>query len=374
MVTPLDGVTVLDFSTLLPGPFATLLLAEAGADVIKIERAGSGDDMRNREPRVGPDSATFALLNRGKRSIAIDLKDPAAIGRLKPLIAKADVLVEQFRPGVMQRLGLGYDAMSAINPKLIYCSLTGYGQTGSRAATVGHDINYLADAGLLSLVSGAGGNPAAIPVPLADIAGGSYPLVINVLLALLQRARTGKGCLIDVAMTDNVVCLGYWALARGWATRQWPKMDCEVLTGALARYRTYRARDGRFIAVGALEEKFWREFCDIIGLPHELRDDRRAPAQTIRAVGDILAAQDAAHWERAFAGRDICCSIVRTMEEAAADPGLMERGLFNRRTQAGDETITALPVPVVEGLRDRGGVRTAPRLGEANSILMTPVP
>jgi len=369
MLAPLNGVTVLDFSTLLPGPFATLLLAEAGAEVIKIERAGSGDDMRNREPRVGPDSASFALLNRGKRSIAIDLKDPAAVERLRPLIETADVLVEQFRPGVMQRLGLGYKAVKAINPRLIYCSLTGYGQTGSRAALAGHDINYLADAGLLSLVSGTDGTPAPIPVPLADIAGGSYPLVINVLLALLRRANTGKGCFIDVAMTDNVVCLGYWALARGWAAQQWPKMDGEVLTGALARYRSYRTGDGRFVAVGALEEKFWSEFCDIIGLPAQLRNDRRTPEQTIRAVAEILATQDAAHWERAFAGRDICCSIVRTMEEAAADPALGARGLFDRRILAGALSITALPVPVADVLRDKRNVREVPALGEANAML-----
>ena len=369
MIAPLAGVTVLDFSTLLPGPFGTLLLAEAGADVIKIERAGSGDEMRNREPRVGRDSATFALLNRGKRSIAIDLKDPSSITRLKPLIEKADVLVEQFRPGVMQRLGLGYDAARAINPRLIYCSLTGYGQKGERAQRAGHDINYLADAGLLSLVSGNDLAPAMIPVPVADIAGGSYPLVINILLALIQRAKTGEGRYIDVAMTDNVVCLGYWGLARGWTTQQWPKIDAEVLSGGLARYRTYKARDGRFVAVGALEQKFWTEFCDIIGLPAELRNDRRTPQQSIRAVAERLAAKDAIHWERAFAGRDICCSVVKTLEEAARDSAFHERGLFSRRSEADGDGITALPVPVADGLRAGDAVRTVPALGEANAML-----
>jgi len=352
MIAPLAGVTVLDFSTLLPGPFGTLLLAEAGAEVIKVERTGSGDEMRNREPRVGRDSATFALLNRGKRSIAVDLKDPSAVARLKPLIEKADVLVEQFRPGVMQRLGLGYDAMRAVNPKLIYCSLTGYGQKGERAQRAGHDINYLADAGLLSLV-----------------AGGSYPLVINILLALMQRQRTGAGCFIDVAMTDNVVCLGYWGLARGWAAQQWPQLDAEVLSGGLARYRTYKTRDGRFIAVGALEQKFWAEFCDIVGLAADLRDDRRTPQQSIRAVAERLAAYDAAHWEKAFAGRDICCSVIKSLEEAAHDPALNARGLFGRRAEADGESITALPVPVANGLREGAVVRPVPALGEANTML-----
>ena len=369
-MAPLSGVTVLDFSTLLPGPFATLILAEAGAEVIKVERAGSGDEMRHREPRLGPDSTTFALLNRGKRSIAVDLKDKSALARLTPLIEKADVFVEQFRPGVMDRLGLGYEAMRAINPRLIYCSLSGYGQHGSRAQLAGHDINYLADSGLLSLVSGRDGNPALTAVPIADLAGGSYPLVINILLALLQRAQTGEGCHIDVAMADNVMCLGYWAVARGLATGDWPTPDGETLTGARARYRTYRSRDGRFIAVGALEEKFWREFCDIIALPAELRDDRRTPEQSIRGVAERLAAQDAADWEQAFAGRDICCTVVRTMEEAVRGPTATERGLFGRRTEAGGEAMPALPVPIADALRCEAPSRPVPALGEGNDTLM----
>lgn len=369
-MAPLSGVTVLDFSTLLPGPFATLMLAEAGAEVIKVERAGSGDEMRHREPRLGPDSTTFALLNRGKRSVAIDLKDSAALPRLTPLIEKADVFVEQFRPGVMERLGFGYEAMRAINPRLIYCSLSGYGQRGSRAQRAGHDINYLADSGLLSLVSGRDGNPALTAVPLADLAGGSYPLVINVLLALLQRAQTGMGCFIDVAMADNVIGLGYWALARGLATGDWPVPDGEMLTGARARYRSYRSRDGRYIAVGALEDKFWREFCDIIALPAELRDDRRTPDASIRGVAERLASRDAAEWERAFAGHDICCTVVRTMAEAVSGPAATERGLFERRTEAGGEVMPALPVPLAEALRGEARSRQAPALGEGNDTLL----
>src|SRR5687768_1076540 len=152
---PLEGIRVLDFSTLLPGPMASLLLAEAGAEVIKIERPGRGDEMRSYVPRFGPDSVNFALLNRGKRSIAIDLKAPGAVDRLRPLIATADVVIEQFRPGVMDRLGLGYDALRAINPKMVYCAVTGWGQTGPKADVAAHDLNYVAESGMLALAAGA---------------------------------------------------------------------------------------------------------------------------------------------------------------------------------------------------------------------------
>src|SRR3954470_10543807 len=172
---PLKGVRVLDFSTLLPGPLATLILAEAGAEVIKIERPGRGDEMRSYEPKFGTDSVNFAMLNRGKRSIALDLKDKAALGKLKPLLVTADVVVEQFRPGVMDRLGLGYESLSKINPRIIYCAITGLGQDGPSALVAAPDLNYVAQQGLLGLAAGADGAPVVPPALIADIAGGTYP-------------------------------------------------------------------------------------------------------------------------------------------------------------------------------------------------------
>ena len=210
---PLKGIRVLDFSTLLPGPLATLILAEAGAEVIKIERPGRGDEMRTYEPKFGPDSVNFALLNRGKRSIAIDLKAPAALEKLKPLIESADVVVEQFRPGVMDKLGLGYEAFAALNPRIVYCALTGYGQHGPRADVAAHDLNYVAESGMLMLTNGADGAPVLPAALVADIAAGTYPAVINILFALRERDRTGKGCKLDVAMADNLFTLnvpGHW--------------------------------------------------------------------------------------------------------------------------------------------------------------------
>ena len=256
---PLDGILVLDFTTLLPGPMAGLILAEAGAEVIKIERAGHGDEMRGTlRSGVATDSSNFVMLNRGKRSIAIDLKQPGAVARLHKLVRRADILLEQFRPGVMDRLGLGYEAASAINPRLIYCSITGYGQHGPRAQLAGHDLNYMAEAGLLSVISGGDGAPPLPPVLLADIGGGAYPAVINVLLALQQRHATGRGCYIDIAMHENLLPFIYWALAQGWNTGAWPGPNSGTTTGGSPRYAIYRMADGRFLAAAPLEDRFWR--------------------------------------------------------------------------------------------------------------------
>ena len=212
MTRPLDGVRVVDFSTLLPGPLATLILAEAGAEVVKIERPGRGDELRDYAPRLGAASVGFALLNRGKRSLALDLKDPAALAQLQPLLAGAQVLVEQFRPGVMDRLGLGYAALRELNPRIVYCSISGYGQSGPKAGVAGHDLNYLADTGLLALGGGPAGPPALPPGLIADIGGGALPAVINILLALRAAAATGQGCHLDVAMTDHLFAWQWWAL------------------------------------------------------------------------------------------------------------------------------------------------------------------
>jgi crotonobetainyl-CoA:carnitine CoA-transferase CaiB-like acyl-CoA transferase len=281
---PLAGIRVLDFSTLLPGPLATLLLAEAGAEVIKIERRGAGDEMRNYTPKFGADSVNFAMLNRGKRSVAIDLKEPGAVERLMPLVASADVLVEQFRPGVMDRLGLGYDALSREHPRLIYCSITGYGQSGPRAGIAAHDLNYAADTGMLALAAGADGAPVPPAALVADIGGGSYPAVVNILLALRERDRTGRGCKLDVAMADNLFAFMYWAIGDGQTAGAWPRPGKALVTGGSPRYNVYRTRDDRFIAAAPLEEKFWQNFCDVLGLPTAVRDDERDPEAAIRAV------------------------------------------------------------------------------------------
>jgi crotonobetainyl-CoA:carnitine CoA-transferase CaiB-like acyl-CoA transferase len=365
---PLAGIRVLDFSTLLPGPLATLLLAEAGAEVIKIERPGAGDEMRGYDPKFGSNSVNFALLNRGKRSIAIDLKEPGAVGRLMPLVKSADIVVEQFRPGVMDRLGLGYEALSQVNPRIIYCAITGYGQSGPKAMTAAHDLNYAAETGMLALAAGADGAPIPPAALVADIGGGSYPAVINILLALRERERSGHGCRLDVAMADNLFTFMYWALGDGLTAQRWPQPGKALVTGGSPRYRIYRTRDDRFIAAAPLEDRFWQAFCDAIALPAAARDDSLDPQPVILGVAARIREKTAAEWRVLFAGKDVCCSVVGSIEQALADPHFKARGLFARTLTADGKSIPALPVPVASQWRGDGAAGY-PALGEANALL-----
>ncbi|MSO92850.1 MAG: CoA transferase [Rhodospirillales bacterium] len=362
-MAPLTGIRVLDFSTLLPGPLATLMLFAAGAEVVKIERPGGGDEMRSYDPKLGGESVNFALLNRGKRSVAIDLKAPGAVDRLRPLIESADVVVEQFRPGVMDRLGLGYDALRRINPKIIYCAITGYGQSGPRANEAGHDLNFIALTGMLGLAAGADGAPVLPAALVADIGGGSLPAVVNILLALRQRDATGAGCRIDVSMCDNLFAWQYWSIGNGTAAGEWPKAGAELVTGGSPRYQIYRTADGRFVAAAPLEDRFWIVFCELIGLPEALRDDARDPAATQAAVADIIARNPADHWRRKFEGRDICCNIVQDVRAALSEPHFRERGVFGRSLAAGDKRIPALPLPLDSQFRADAETEKCPPLG-----------
>ena len=365
---PLEGLLVLDFSTLLPGPMATLLLAEAGAEVIKIERPGSGEDMRHYEPRWGRDSVNFALLNRGKKSIALDLKNSGQRAKLDPLIARADILVEQFRPGVMARLGLDYETLAKINPRLIYCSITGYGQNGPKRDVAGHDLNYIGDSGLLSLSMGSPDAPVVPPALIADIAGGAYPAVMNILLALQQRTRTGRGSYLDVAMSDNLFPFMYWAIGNGLAAGEWPGNGTDLVTGGSPRYRLYPTADRRVVAAAPLEQKFWETFCEITGLDTELRDDAKNPSATIARITELIAKEPAKVWAERFAGRDCCCSVVATVAEALEDSHFKARGLFSHVLAGeGGQRLPALPVPIASVFRGAPGEPiAAPSLGANN--------
>ncbi len=366
---PLANLRVVDFTTLLPGPLATLILAEAGAEVLKIERPGSGDEMRRYEPRFGESSINFALLNRGKRSIAIDLKEPGAVQRLMPLLARADVVVEQFRPGVMERLGLGYAQLKAANPRLVYCAITGHGTDGPRAQDAGHDLNYLAETGMLMLSAGPDGAPVPPPALIADIGGGAYPAVINILMALQRRAVSGEGGRLDVSMTDNLFPFMYWAMGRGLAAGEWPRPGAEMLTGGSPRYRVYRTADDRFVAAAPLEDRFWQNFCAAIGLAPALREDARDPRATADEVARLIRAQPAAHWQRAFAEKDVCCALAVTLEDAMRDPHFRARGLFDWGLAGGGRRIAAMPMPLAPEFRAVPGDLPYPALGEGNALL-----
>lgn len=337
-VLPLSGITVIDFSTLLPGPLCTRMLAAAGARVIKVERPG-GEDMRNMGSAADGISAHYRMLNEGKQIVEIDLRDPQGLSRARDYLASADVLVEQFRPGVMERLGLGYADAAAVNPRLVYCSITGYGQSGPDALTAGHDLNYLAEAGLLALTD----PPSLPPGLIADIGGGSWPAVMNILLALRQRDLTGSGSHLDMSMRDNVAVFGSWALAEWAANGAAPSPGAGLLAGGSPRYRIYRAACGGHLACAPLEQKFWNAFCELIGLAAPYRDDRADPSATIAAVAGIMATRSAKAWMAIFAGHDVCVSPVTPVDEVmrqrqAATPGA-------------DRMTLALPLPLAPAMR-----------------------
>lgn len=352
MTQPLAGIRVLDFTTLLPGPLATLMLAEAGAEVVKIEPP-EGESMRFYPPLFGNDSAAFAMLNRGKAGLTIDLKSDAGRAEALRLIAGADILVEQFRPGVMARLGLGYDAVRAINPRAIYCSITGYGQSGPRAQEAGHDRNYIGHTGLLALAPG-GDPPVVPPALIADIGGGSFPAVMNILLALRKRDMNCEGCHLDIAMTDAMFTFTWHAMASGHA-KAFPGSGEGLLAGGSPRYQLYRARDGRLVACAALEQKFWRAFCAAIGLGDALANDSINPAATRAAVSAIIAGKTSAEWHPVFAAADCCVTIVVDLEQAMADPHFVARGLFAHQVTGEGGTLPALPVPIAPQFRDDAG-------------------
>ena len=363
MTQPLSGLTVVDFSTLLPGPLATLMLAEAGAEVIKVEKPG-GEDMRRYPPFFAGGSAPFALLNRGKRSVFIDLKSEAGREEAMSLIADADILVEQFRPGVMDRLGLGFETVSVANPRLIYCSITGYGQSGPRALEAGHDINYAGRTGLLALSWGHRDNPVLPPAQFADIGGGSFPAVINVLLALLRRERTGEGAFLDIAMSDAMFTFSLFAQAVGTASGRFPGNGEGLLAGGSPRYGLYPAKCGTPICVGALEDHFWARLCAALEIADDARDDAQDPHKSRQAVAAAIATRTAAQWQPVLNAADCCASVMTPLTEAMDDPHFRGRGLFDHTVGDEDGYLPAAVVPIDLKFRQPPGTRPAPGLPE----------
>ncbi|WP_406467254.1 CoA transferase [Streptomyces hirsutus] len=361
---PLDGIKVLDLSTLLPGPLATLMLAEAGADVVKLERPGRGDEMRTYEPKFGEASANYAVLNRGKRAYGVDFKDPAQRDRVLELAAEADVVMEQFRPGVADRLGLGYDAVRAVNPDVVYCSITGYGPTGPHAKRAGHDLNYLAESGLLGVVTDSTGAPGLPVTVLADIAAGTYPAVVNILLALRQRDRTGEGARLQVSMTHNLQVLGYGYFAAHQAGAGWPRPGAEQLTGGSPRYHVYPTSDGRHIACAALEQKFWDRLVQLVGLDEKFHDEAGQEEDVVTALTARFAAETSEHWRAVLDGEDVCTVVVATFDEAV-DAGLVDIDAPERvSAPGGDASFATLPSPVSATLRRAPATTPYPSLAE----------
>jgi len=322
---PLDGLVVLDLSRLLPGAAATMQLANFGAEVIKIEEPERGDYGRWLPPYLEGEGSVFHMVNRGKKSVALDLKNDGGREAFLKLAATADVVVESFRPGTMQRLGLGYETLRALNQRIVYVSITGYGQEGPWAPLAGHDINYMALGGALDLNRAGDGTPAIPGIQVADLAGGAMQAVTGILLALAARAKTGHGQAVDVSMVDGVAWLLPVALGLHAAKGATPSPGDGVLTGRYACYRLYQAADGRWIAVGALEPKFWQALCRALGCDQFAADQfaegpRRE--EIIAELARIFRTRPAEEWFELLRPADVCVTPVRDVAAVAAQYGL----------------------------------------------------
>ena len=325
---PLSGVKVLDWTRLLPGPFATLVLGDLGAQVDKLEDPQGGDYLRHMPPQIDGTSSIFLALNRNKRSVCLDLKKSGAREAFLKLVATYDVLVEQFRPGVLDRLGVSHASLLDANPRLVVCALTGYGQTGSLAKRAGHDLNYLARAGVLGFQGPTDGPPAVPAVQMADVGGGLWS-VIGVMAALAEREKTGRGTLVDVSMLEASMPFAIASFGQGFAGTP-PRRGDEPLTGGIAPYNTYATKDGRAVALAALEPKFWMAFCAGVGMEPELAALLPGEHQVaIKAkVASIFLTRTRDEWAAFGASHDCCLEPVLQPDEVASDAHVAARGAF----------------------------------------------
>ena len=323
----LAGIRVLDLSRLLPGPFCTLYFAQLGAEIVKIEEPNGGDYARSLSADL------FALVNRGKKSVALDLRRAEEADAFRRLVKDADVVIESFRPGVMDRLGCGYDALRTINPKLVYAALTGYGQTGPYRDRAGHDMNYLAYAGVLDQIGQADGPPVSANVQIADLAGGALTCAVAVLAAVIGARASGQGTYVDVSMLDGTMALTALSAAAIRTIGHAMPRGRDMLSGGLPNYRIYEAADGKHIACGALELKFFANFCKALSRP-DLLTLPMSPGPSgeplRRALAALFKTRTRDEWEAALADADCCVCGIYTPDEAQQNPQVRERGFWSK--------------------------------------------
>ena len=363
MAQPLAGIRVLDLSRLLPGPFLTMILADMGADVVKVEDPRVGDYMRSIPPAKKDLSGRFLAVNRNKRSLALDLKAPSGKDAFLRMVERADVVVESFRPGVMDRLGIGYAALRAKNPKVVLCSISGYGATGPYVERAGHDLNYVGLAGVLAMGAEAAGRAPAMPgVQIADLAGGALWSATAILGALVGRERTGEGAHLDISMTEGALALLAAEIGNMDCGAQ-PTRGTETLNGGLACYGVYRTADDRYLAVGALEPKFWLAFNAAIGRKGDLSDLIAPPAKQAQIrdeIQAILRTRTRDEWAAHLAAHDCCCEPVLEPDELEAHPLHRAREVFFTIDGGELGPVRQLRTPV--GAPSRSTL--APRLGQ----------
>lgn len=360
---PLDGVRILDLTRLLPGGVLGALLADLGADLVKIEEPTTGDYMRWSDKRIGPESAASWIVGRGKRSLAVDLKRPEGVALFLRLAETADIVVEGFRPGVSERLGIGYEAVAAVNPRIVYASLTGYGSDGPMRDVAGHDINYISYAGVLGMTGPPGGPVCPPGVQVGDL-GGATILGIAMLAALFSASRTGRGSRVEVAMYDAALAWTSVHAGELWASGEVPDPGQMLLNGLYACYNVYACADAKFLSVGALEPKFWATFCAAIDRPDLI--ERHLDPNARAEVAAVLATRTRDAWAERFVSVDACVAPVLDLGEALAYPLAAERGMVQqaRLDRSGTATGPTLGTPIRFEGRIRPVGSPPPALGE----------
>jgi crotonobetainyl-CoA:carnitine CoA-transferase CaiB-like acyl-CoA transferase len=357
----LSKILVLDLSRLLPGPFCSMILADHGARVISVE-----------DRRFLSDDLFVSTVNRNKEHMTLNLKTPEGKEIFFRLAAMADIMMEGFRPGVVHRLGIDYDTVKRVNPGIIYCSITGFGQNGTYRNRAGHDVNFMGYSGVLDLI-GEPDRPPSIPaVQVADIAGGGMNAAIGILLALFARERTGKGQHIDISMTDGMVSLLSMALFLYQHTGESPQRGKSMLSHRFAFYNTYETADGRYVSIGAVENRFWKKLCEHLNVPEyaPLQYDEKRREEIIEGMRKIFRKKTIAQWETELAELDVCWSPVKNLEEVLEDPYFREREIVVDMEPEKGEKVTTFGVPIRLS-ETPGSVRTAPvNFGESTHPIL----
>ncbi len=358
----LDGITVLDLSRLLPGPYCSMILADHGARVIAIED----------RKQYAADGLFLPTVQRNKAHICLDLKSAEGKEIFFRMLKSADVLIEGFRPGVVARLGVDYESVRKVKPDIVYCSITGFGQSGPWRDRAGHDVNYLGDSGVLDLMGEAGRPPSIPGVQIADMAGGGMNGAIGILLALYARQRTGQGQRIDIAMTDAMLALLPVAKFYHEQTGSAPPRGRNMLAHGYACYNTYETADGRYIAVGALEGRFWKALCRQLGLAQfaDLQFDAGRAQEVIDALAAVFRQKPLFHWEAELGNLDMCVSGIRTMDEALAADHFKPREMVVSvpRPEGGNDTELGVAVKLSA---TPGAVRSPrPRFGQDTQVVL----
>ncbi len=366
----LDGVKILDLTRLLPGPYCTMLFADMGADVLKIESSTGPDAARFAEPRLNKNSQVFCHINRGKRSLALDLRDPLGIEVFHRLVKSFDVVVEGFRPGVMVKMGLGYAALKKINPKLVFCSITGYGQTGPYRDRPGHDINYIGYAGILDQSGRKGEPPSLSNFQIADLAGGALMAATTILAAYIYAQRTGDGSELDVSMLDGSLALSPLALGSHVLSQRIGRelsRGESFLNGGTPCYQVYETKDGRYMALGAFEAKFWKRFLELIDRkdlePYHMASGTKGE-KLFAELSQVFKAKTQSEWTQLLAHEETCCTPVLTFGEAMMNEQINARHMIRNENLPEEGSVQHISFPVKVDSTDIVCGPPAPQIGE----------